>query len=186
MKRSIIIAVSLAAALALAGCSSGEEQTDPVNIGGQTTITVPGDGGEASVSSDSYKFTYSGTTVQVNTDVSAALAAFGDDYTYYESNSCAYQGLDKIYTYPLFVIYTYPDGDRDMISSVEVKADVISTEEGIRIGSSRDDVTAAYGDDYQDAGSVIKYTKGESVLSFVFENDEVSGIVYDYANLRTE
>ena len=35
MKRSIIIAVSLAAALALAGCSSGEEQTDPVNIGGQ-------------------------------------------------------------------------------------------------------------------------------------------------------
>ena len=186
MKKTLIAAAVLAAAIALAGCSSGEQETDPVNIGGQTTITVPDGEGDASVSSDSYKFSYSGTTVQVNTDVSAVLAAFGDEYTYYESNSCAYQGLDKIYTYPLFVIYTYPDGDRDMISSVEIKADVISTEEGIRIGASRDDVTAAYGNDFQDAGNVIKYTKGESVLSFVFENDEVSGIVYDYANLRTE
>ncbi len=175
-----------AMAAGFTACSSDETE-DPVAIGGQTTISSEGNGGGNDQSAaDSYKFTYSGATLTVNTDVAPVLSALGSDYSYFDSDSCAYQGKDKIYTYTHFAIYTYPDGDRDMISSVEFKSDIVATEEGIRIGMTKDDVVAAYGSDYQEVSNVIKYTKGDSVLSFVLTDDEVTGIVYDYADLRTE
>ena len=187
MKRynSLIAAVLIGAmSMAVFGCSSDEVE-DPVAIGGQTTISVAdGNNGQAA-SSDTFKFTYSGATVIVNTDIAPVLASLGSDYTYFESNSCAYQGLDKTFTYPHFVIYTYPNGDVDMISSIEFKSDIVATEEGLRIGDSKADVIAQYGSEYEEASNVIKYTKGDCVLSFIITDDEVSGIVYDYAGLRT-
>ena len=186
-----IASAALICAMAAAsyGCS-GSGSEDPVSMGsGQTTITIASGennpGGTPAQSSDNYTFTYSGTKITVNTDVTPVLAALGDPTKYYESESCAYQGLDKTYTYPLFVIYTYPSGTGDMISSIELKADAVATEEGIKIGSSKDEVTAAYGAPAEEKGSVIKYKKGETVLSFVFTDNAVTGIVYDYAGLKT-
>jgi len=179
-----------AMAFAAAGCS-GNGAEDPVSMGsGQTTITIPsggngGSGNNGQQASDSYSFTYSGTKLVINTDIKNALASLGEPTKYYESESCAYQGLDKTYTYPLFTVYTYPSGTGDMISSIELKADAVSTEEGIKIGSSKEDVIAAYGNDYEEKGSVIKYKKGDSILSFVFADGSVNGIVYDYAGLKT-
>ena len=185
--KTVTVVMTGVMAFAVFGCSSDDVE-DPVAIGGQTTIASDGNGnGAGNVSADdTYRFTYSGTSIVMNTDVAPVLASLGDDYTYFESDSCAYQGKDKIYTYPLFVIYTYPDGDTDMVSSVEFKSDVVATEEGLRIGQTKDDVIAAYGDGYQESSNVLKYTKGECVLSFVLDGNEVAGIVYDYADLRTE
>jgi len=186
-KIRIITSTILISAMALSvyGCSG--EAEDPVSIGGQTTISVENNGGEGQAqTSDSFKFTYSGTTVNINTDVAPVLAALGSDYNYFESDSCAYQGKDKVFTYPHFAIYTYPDGDTDMVSSIELKSDVAATEEGIRLGATQADVTAAYGDNYEEVSGVFKYTKGDCVLSFIFSDGEVSGIVYDYKDLRTE
>ena len=178
-----------AMAFAAAGCS-GSGSEDPVSIGSsQTTITKAsgesGQGGNPAQSSDVYSFTYSGTKITVNTDVAPVVAALGEPTKYFESESCAYQGLDKTYVYPLFTVYTYPSGTADMISSIELKADAVTTEEGIRIGSTKDEVTAAYGAPSEETGSVIKYKKGDAVLSFVITDNAVTGIVYDYARLKT-
>lgn len=182
-----ITSASLVAVMALSvyGCSSTETEA-PVNMGGQTTVSVETSGeGQGQQSSDNYTFVYSDASVQVNSDITGALAQLGDGYKYFESESCAYQGKDKVYTYPFFVIYTYPLDGKDFIASIELKADTVQTQEGIKIGSSKDDVIAAYGDGYEDAGSVMKYTKGITVLSFVIKDGEVSSIVYDYKDLKT-
>ena len=182
-----ITSASLVALMALSvyGCSSTETEA-PVNMGGQTTVSVETSGeGQGQQSSDNYTFVYSDASVQVNSDITGALAQLGDGYKYFESESCAYQGKDKVYTYPFFVIYTYPLDGKDFIASIELKADTVQTQEGIKIGSSKDDVIAAYGDGYEDAGSVMKYTKGITVLSFVIKDGEVSSIVYDYKDLKT-
>lgn len=184
---SKITSASLIAAMALSvyGCSSTETEA-PVNIGGQTEVSVETSAeGQGQQTSDNYTFVYTDSSILVNQDVTEVLAQLGDGYKYYESESCAYQGKDKIYTYPFFVIYTYPLDGKDFISSIELKADTVQTQEGIKIGSSKDDVIAAYGDGYEDAGTVIKYTKGITVLSFVIKDGEVTSIVYDYKDLKT-
>lgn len=180
-------AVILSMALSAAACSSGGVE-DPEMIGGQTTISVENNGNEGggNVSGD-FGFTYSGVKITMNADSAPILSALGDDYSYFESDSCAYQGMDKIFTFPHFAIYTYPDGDKDMVSSVEFKTDAVATEEGIRIASStRDDVIAAYGSDFQESDGIMKYTRGNCVISFKIEDNAVAGVVYDYADLRTE
>lgn len=187
IRNILAVTVMLSMAFAAASCSSGDVE-DPEMIGGQTTISVENGGNEGSgnVSGD-FGFTYSGVRIVMNTDSAPILEALGSDYSYYESDSCAYQGMDKIFTFPHFAIYTYPDGDKDMVSSVEFKTDAVATEEGIRIASStRDDVIAAYGSDYQESDGIIKYTRGNCVISFKIEENAVAGIVYDYADLRTE
>ena len=180
-------AVILSMALSAAACSSGGVE-DPEMIGGQTTISVENNGNEGggNVLGD-FGFTYSGVKITMNADSAPILSALGDDYSYFESDSCAYQGMDKIFTFPHFAIYTYPDGDKDMVSSVEFKTDAVATEEGIRIASStRDDVIAAYGSDFQESDGIMKYTRGNCVISFKIEDNAVAGVVYDYADLRTE
>lgn len=193
LRNTMSAALISAMALSVFACSSGETE-DPVSIGsGQTTISVPADengkgGSETPAGQDngSYGFTYQDVRLVVNTNIADALSKLGDPSSYHESDSCAYQGLDKIYTFPFFVIYTYPIDGNDFISSIEVKADTVTTDEGIRIGSSKDDVLKAYGNEYEEQGAVLKYKKGECVLSFVITDNAVSGIVYDYANLKTE
>ncbi len=82
---------ALAAILLLAGCGGKTEEPVPILEIGGTTL-------DASSSS-----------------VEEALTALGDGYTYAEAVSCVYDGMDKTYTYPDAVVYTYPDGGTDRL-----------------------------------------------------------------------
>lgn len=77
-------------------------------------------------------------------------------------------------------ISTYPGSDGDYISAIEFTDDSVSTKEGITLGTAKDRVIASYGDNYtQDKGSLI-YTKGNTRLTFLMEEDTVSSINYEY------
>lgn len=139
---------------------------------------------------DLYSLTIDGVTIKGNSKVQQYLDKLGDDYEYSESISCAYDGLDKIYTYDNFSIYTYPDGDQDYVLEVEVLGGSYETGKGIKIGSSRADVIKAYGDKYLEDGVLLYYNKTNDaadttapMLYFVMENDKVTsfGIVGESA-----
>lgn len=115
--------------------------------------------------------------VSIEDNMADVLAALGDPQSYYEAASCAFDGLDKIYTYAGFTISTYPDGDNDYINSILLTDDSVSTAEGIYIGCTEEDVIAAYGE-CDRLGNVLKYTKGSTAINFVFEDDTVISIEY--------
>ncbi len=46
----------------------------------------------------------------MNEDVAPILSGLGNYNNYAESPSCAFKGLDKIYSYSGFDLYTYPKG----------------------------------------------------------------------------
>ena len=136
--------------------------------------------------SNMFSLTIDGVEITGNTKVQQYLDKLGNDYQYSESISCAYDGLDKIYTYDNFSIYTYPDGDQDYVLEVEVLGGNYETGKGIKIGSSRADVIKAYGDKYLEDGILLYYNKTnnandktEPMIYFVMENDKVAsfGIV---------
>jgi hypothetical protein len=133
---------------------------------------------EDSMSQKAYTFTHGSTKIAIHNDVAPILASLGKWIDYDESTSCAFVGLDKIYVYHGFEIYTYPTEGKDFVSSIRLYDDTVATEKGIRIGDTRDAVIAAYGTPDQTYDTSVTYETKRMYLQFSLENDIVTDIQY--------
>lgn len=184
MKRFISILLA-ALMILMTGCGDNEKviggDVNDVQGGSQQ---VTGDtagnqnGGGEKAAGKGYVFQYNGVTVSVDGDMAPVLEALGEPNSCYEAASCAFEGLDKTYTYSSFVIETYPQGEKDYVSTIVLKDDAVSTAENIYVGSSLEAVTKAYGTDYTEQGSMLVYYKDGMKLCFLVENDTVTSIQY--------
>lgn len=121
--------------------------------------------------------TNKGTAISVNQDMAEILATDGDYLSYFEAESCAFNGLDKTYTYAGFVISTRPEEGKDLVNSILLTDDSVTTPEGIYIGSAKSTVVAVYGEG-DEVGASLSYTKGDCVLNFIFNGETVISIEY--------
>ncbi|MCM1120609.1 MAG: hypothetical protein NC543_14750 [bacterium] len=124
-----------------------------------------------------YVFVTGGVTVEVDADMAPILAALGEPASYFEAASCAFEGLDKIYTYSSFEIDTYPAQDRDLVSAVILKDDSVTTAEGVCIGDSLEKLQEIYGEGSVEEGMLI-YEKDGVKLCFILRDDSVISIEY--------
>jgi hypothetical protein len=189
MKKVIIF---IAALMLLAGCSRQEKT--PANETGDTGTNTAQEISEAPAAetnsdsvtqegkSEDYAFKYNDVDIHMNTEAEPVIEALGDYTDYFEAQSCAFQGLDKIYYYGGFEVDTYPNNGVDFISCVDFKDDTVSTPEGIYIGSTLKDVLTAYGKEYTEDKGAYTYVKEDSRLTFIIENDTVTAITY-FANV---
>jgi len=183
MKKLIALIILIPAVLLFAACAKDK---DTLPESGQTQNTVKEDvttedktdGVENTQAEEGFSFKINDVVIPMNVDVAPILEALGEADSYFEAASCAFQGLDKIYTYSGFEIYTYPNGEKDYISSVYLKDDSVQTDKGIYIGSSFDDVKKAYGEDYIEKAGEYVYTSGQTRLSFLIEDGYVAAITY--------
>ena len=134
--------------------------------------------GNAANAADTFVFEYEGIQMYVNQEATEVLDALGEPVSYFEAASCAFEGLDKMYTYSSFELDTYPEGDTDYISCIYFLDDMVETPEGISLYMTQADMEAAYGTDYEEANGAYVYTKGNGQLSFIIENDEIVVIEY--------
>lgn len=116
------------------------------------------------------------TKIEMNADASAIVDELGDPDDYFESESCAFEGLDKVYTYPGFHLNTYPVDDKDYVLSVDFMDDTVETDEGISIGSTKDEVTEAYGEPAEETSSSLVYEKGDTEMTIGLDGDSVSSL----------
>lgn len=167
MKKKMILvwACLMAAVIGCAGCGQTQQESRPAQESNQSQET-------------GYVFEYKGTAIKMNADMAALLTALGEADSYFESPSCAFQGMDKVYTYGSIVITTYPEGGKDYVYTVELKDDLVKTPEGISIGSSRSAVTAAYGTPAQESDTSLVFRKDDSELTFIIDGDSVKNILY--------
>ena len=97
MKRKmVLLATAAVTAMALTAC------------GGSDTQSGSGSGSSQSSGGDGFTFTSGSTVIEMNADASAVVDELGEADDYFESESCAFEGLDKVYTYPGFQLNTYP------------------------------------------------------------------------------
>lgn len=188
MKRKILSAIlAMSMCVGFVACSKEEEDTAPVVIsGGEAVATEAGSEGDGEASAedssgaeaDAYYVRYNGMEIHMNQPSEEVISALGDDYSYFEAPSCAYEGMDRIYTYSSIAVYCYTMDGVDYISSVQLRDDTVSTVEGIRVGDSADSVYATYGDDGVQGTSGVEFFLGDSILAFVFEGGNVSAITY--------
>ena len=132
MRKNLLCTALLAAALlsACAGCSKGSAA--------EPALTV------------------SGTEITADTAVSDVVELLGEGYEYYEAISCVYEGMDKTYTYPDCVLYTYPDGATDHLMELYCTGGDVSAK-GVTFGASLEEIVEAFGEDYTEEGTMVIY-----------------------------
>ena len=167
-----IIAFLLAAAMIL--CFVGCTDTN------STKTTDPQSGSKEPVQ-DSFSCTYNGATIALHAPAATILTTLGEADSYSESTSCAFEGLDKIYTYGSLNLQTYPIGDKDYIYGWWFEDDVdedAHTPEGIRVGSTQAEAETAYGADAFDGKNTFEVTKGSGKLTIILKDGAVKSIQY--------
>ena len=185
MKRNLLCALlALAVTFSLTACGGKEQPggqssgsgTRPNQPGPSSQSSQPDPSGGADVAEDVFR---SGdTAVAIDQDMAEVLAALGEPKEYFEAESCAFEGLDKTYTYAGFVITTRPDGDRDFVNSIVLTDDSVTTPEGVYLGASAEAVTSAYGSADGATDTFLPYTKGNTALNFVLSGGKVISIEY--------
>ncbi len=120
----------------------------------------------------------SGNKIECNMDMQDVLKMFPDlKYEYFESISCEYNGLDKIYDFADagFIVYTYPLEDKDYVLEVTVSSeDIKQNDNTIYNGMSKQQLIDLFGEDYTVEGDTITYNVDEKqTMYYLLEGDKV-------------
>ena len=93
--RAFLSVTALVTCILVGGC--GNDTSDRNVVIGSNNSTSASD--EIDDSDENYAFVYNNVKITPNDLVEPLITALGSDYTYLESPSCAYIGLDKCYVY---------------------------------------------------------------------------------------
>lgn len=163
MKR--IVGMVLFCALLLCGCGNSSTENETTS--------------QTQDNANVFSYTINGVEIVPGEDFAGALAALGEPVDFNEAASCYFDGMDKQYFYEGFEIKTYPVGDKDYVQDICVSVDTYSTPEGITIGSSLDEIVAAYGEDYEKMGKMYNYyVEEDKYMYFFVTNDGVKYFGY--------
>ena len=196
-KKYLCFLLSILLLPALAGCG-GETGVGVIGgADGPTEIIVSGPGvgdnkdGEPAAQPETaetgYAFVYKSLTVTPDAQAAPIVEALGEPISYFEAPSCAFEGLDKVYTFPGFMLYTYPDGSgADYISSVVLMDDSVTTPEGLMIGSSVSEIEAAYGTPSAQSGNLYDYERAGVRLRFILDDGLTAVISIQYISLAAD
>lgn len=138
--------------------------------------------GAAGFAEDDLLLNIGGESYRCKTDIQTVIGALGEDYDYAQGKSCAYDGLDKTFTYETAQFFTNPLEAGDIVSEIYTESPEVSTSKGICVGAAKADVLAAYGEPAGDDGSLLIYRvsetwqAGEMSLCFELEGDTVAAI----------
>lgn len=173
--------VLIAAAMLLVTACGGETQDNGDNSGGivpETNTPVPGNNATDKTEAKGYVVEYAGVTIGIDMEAAPLIEALGEPDSYYEAASCAFEGLDKMYTYGSIEIDTYELDGKDYVSTIVFKDDMISTKEGIALFMSKEEMTAAYGENFTDELGMLVYEKDGMKLKFMLSDNSIEYIEY--------
>lgn len=171
MKKITALVVCAVLSLGLVACGGASDNSQK-----DTNVSSKGD---SLAKTSGYVFAVAGKEIAMDADFSAYIDALGETVKYYEAASCAFDGLDKTYTYDGYKVDTYPDDKSvDRVADVIFTDDTVNTKEGAHLGMSADDIKNMYGKDGAETDKSITYEKGDMKLIFILENGKVTSIQY--------
>ena len=205
MKKSIILILSaVLVSSALFSCGGTETGTETTDAGATSADTATDSTSGADTTST--EETTSADTVSEETTAPAVTSAAYDceldngfivsigapvgttiddmtsklgQHDYMEAVSCVHPGYDKVYTFDGFTVSTSPAADgTEYITELTLISDEVSLANGVMIGSPKDDVNAAFGDDFEEKFGVRNYDISGVKLSIIFTDDLVSSLSF--------
>ena len=166
MKKLICMVLAIVMTLALCACGDNGDAT--------TTTKKPA----ADSNPKGYLFTYNGKQFGLNMKMTDVQAKIGAETKKNTSDSCAFGGTDTTYYYDSIRITTSDDKGYEWVYEIYLLDDLVSTEEGISVGSTAAQVTAKYGQSEGGSDSLLVYAKDGMKLKFSMKDGKVAAILY--------
>ena len=171
MKKRVLMLILAICCICMCACQGAGSGTSGAG-------SSQGNSEESDDKDASFVFVYNGMELSVNEEINSVIAKLGEPVSYYEAASCAFEGLDKIYTYSSFQLDTYPQDGKDMLASIYFKDDLVKTKEGISLYMTADDMMKTYGKATTINGNEYIYEKGNGCLRFIVKDGEIISIEY--------
>jgi hypothetical protein len=179
-KLSLILTVVVV--LLFTGCSNKAgntpktpEENNGISVGTNKPNEPAGDKDEKP---KGFVFQTRGIDIAMHAEVAPILDKLGQYREFFEAESCAFQGMERVYTYNGFELHTYEMNGVDYVAAVMFLDDSVTTKEGITIDSTFDDVVAAFGDKYTQRLTLYTYELDKTKISFIIEDDRVASVEY--------
>lgn len=188
MKRIFLITGVLLLAVCFAGCGGGTDEdvvmVDP-NAAAPQTDDAAADTEEAPDASvadqaDTLYFESNGVKVRTYDMAEDALSGLGKANGTFEAASCAYQGLDLFYYYDGFQLTVNDVDDADHVTVIMVVDDTVTIPQGVKIGSTEEQMLAMMGNDYKEALGLYQFIEGDTTLQIQIKEGSVASIMYVY------
>lgn len=184
MKKLVLVLMFV---LAVAGCGKekDENNTQPTPVEQQENQNADANDGTTGETTNNkgselkgYVFEHKGVKIGMDMEAAPIIAALGEPASYFEAPSCAFEGLDKTYSYGSFELDTYEQNGKDYISGIFFCDDLIETPEGVCLFETKADMIAAYGETFVEEFGMLVYEKEGMKLKFILEGDEITSIEY--------
>ena len=187
--RWMLLLITIVLAGMLAACAGNTAQDSTAAGQSEATSAETQSAAESAVvgafSEADLVFVMDGVSYPLDTDAAPLLEAFGPDYEMTAATSCRYVGEDKMFIYDFATVYTYPIDGKDMIDEIYIQDGDYTTAKDIGIGSTLDEVKAAYGEGGFDIDGAYTYlvsgdpnNKKCAQLYFEVMDDEVVAFGY--------
>lgn len=182
-----VLSLLMITTLLLTACGSSEKVITgdvPSSNNNQVQQDVQADDGvqAADDTSDTkaagYVFKSKDVLVEIDAEANQYIDALGEPVSYYEATSCAFDDLDKFYTYSGFEIDTYSIDGTDYVLTVALLDDSVSTQEGLCIGDSADRMKELYGEPTTSSDTSAIYAKDNMKLSVILADGVITSIEY--------
>lgn len=132
---------------------------------------------ESVQSEEGYTVEYEGVNITPGTKFDEN--SIPEEYEYYEIQSCAFDGDDKVYTYSGVEVDVAEINGVDTVYSVYFLDTGAETKEGVKKSDTKEKMIDTYGEDYENTfDNSYVYTKGDVTLTFIVENDVITSIEY--------
>ena len=182
MKKNILIlSMMMAFVLCACGGESSKKIEGEVKNNDEMVQEVESEEQAAEENTASYKgyaYMHDGVAIEIDAQADVIIEQLGEPLSYFEAPSCAFEGIDKIYTYSSFEVETYPLNEKDYVSLVTLKDDSVATTEGVSIGDTVDKVKEVYGSECTEESGMIIYKKDNMKLCFIIQEDTVASVEY--------
>lgn len=181
MKKGLLMML-FAGLLTFAACGNSEKVITG-DTGANANVDTESNSGDTSTTTGAtgakgFVFKVQDLSVAIDTEAATYLNVLGEPSSYYEAPSCAFEALDKFYTYSGFEIDTYSVSEVDYVLAVALLDDSVSTAEGVCIGDAASKVKDVYGAPTTEGATSAVYVKDGMKLTFIFKDDVVVSIEY--------
>lgn len=185
MKKILAMILALMMVLCMTACGGEEEPAgeQQINLGDVTEATkaaeeteAPVEGGEIVPGGAVFAFAYEGAEVIPAEPFDPSKLP--EAASVYEVPSCALEGTDNLYNYEKFEVTAFNDGTGEVVYSIYFMDPNLTTPEGLALGDELSKAVELYGDGYEDMDGECVYTRMNTQLRLIVENDVVVSIEY--------